>query len=141
MPRRRRGSKLRVRTDEVVRMFAVGDGVEPMFNGEPVFDNAFLARAAWEMYRVATWRWWGTARVPIWANVAPGGAVVYDGFGEFVFDLEPHFTAEEADAALAADLEALERFRGERPDLADAIADGLMTYELALRAHVLRQHT
>lgn len=69
MPRRsRRRSKRRgPEYEDVLSMFICGNGVRAQLDGEPVHENAFLARAAWNAYRTDVWRlWieWGERRPP-----------------------------------------------------------------------------
>jgi hypothetical protein len=122
MPVRRRQAKRKRAVD--ADLFLNGDGVEPFFTGDDVFENAFLARAAWQTVRAATW---GIPYRGIWP---PHAAFVYDGFTELTHKQHPTsrgvaWNIEDMREAVEADIASVEAFRKADPEAAEEIVDEL----------------
>jgi hypothetical protein len=132
VPRRRRTPKHRPAAD-LAEMFLHSDGVAPLFDGDPVFDNAFLARAAWQGVRTLTWQHEFRGERP------PTGAVVYDDVGDELLEFHPiGHPSEWSSAAVCAryerDVASVEAFRLEHPRETLEIRDELDAYVADLKS-------
>jgi len=113
-------------------LFLDTDGVTPFLDGDEVYENVFLARAAWEESRVVSWE--HPFRV-IWP---PKGAVVYDGITELTQRQHPtrrgqEWRLAEMRKAVEADIASVETFRREHPTEAAEISGSLNDYVGDLR--------
>ena len=130
MPARRRTAKRRPVAD-LASLFLDSDGVTALWDGEETFDNALLARAAWQGVRLATWSHSDRDRRP------PAAAVIYDGIGDALVSSPPgpgrHWTLDGAREAFEHDVASIEAFYRSAPRAAVEIADELDAYRADLR--------
>src|ERR1051326_4522047 len=139
MPRRHRVAKRRP-SEEIAALFVHSDGLTPNLTGDPVFENAFLARAAWRAHRVQAWRhpW----RDPMWP---PHGAIAWDKIsaqltGVVIWpplpDHRSRWTVSHYRRAYKTDVASVARFRAQDPEAALEVVDELDEYVTELHHHV-----
>ena len=113
-------------------MFVYSDGVIEMLDGDPTYENRFLARAAWKAFRADVWHlWaeWGERRPPT-------GAVAHDGLTDRFWQLPPHPTSQEVREAAQGDLDSIRAWRAANHAAADEIEEELADLEADLRFSV-----
>jgi hypothetical protein len=97
------------------------------FDGTQLLDSPAAAASAWEVCRPATWSVWlerhGSA--PCWPTLPPRAAVAHDDLQENAWSITRASTVKEVEAAVAADLAAVDDFARRRPDAARTIGEGL----------------
>jgi len=125
MPRRRRQGKRRRAVDP--ELFLNSDGMAPFFTGDDIFENAFLARAAWEQVRAQTWC---SDIRGIWP---PYAATVYDHITQHTHSQHPTSRGTAWDleifcAAVEVDVASVAAFRENEPAKAATIVEALDDY-------------
>ena len=132
MPRRLRQEKRRP-TAETAELFIHSNGITPFWTGDAVYENAFLARVAWEGVRTLCWKH------PLRGIGPPSGAIAWDGLSERLLWFNPigyprEWRPESVTARFESDLASVERFRLEKPKAAREIVDDLDDYVADLKS-------